>query len=420
MSFIDSHKLPSETRKTQKPTEQRGAAPFSMSISCQIIKPEPNDCVKVGRPKVHIPTVNRWVCHTIFVNGVMRRPCEVHANGTLCQCHSLVLTIDSFRASAFALGSPATDQENDPPKGKPAAAVEVDSATASVVPTAAMISDDTTAGRQSSRQRTPRNKGANKIIAHRRFTMSTAMVAAENWDPIGGNELAELAVVAQGTVPNFWAKKLKSGDEPGTYEDYVRSCRTKKIPFLLAAWTGDASADDTYQALEDDIRRRIEAESEDLVHRSFSCSLSLVNSLNNFFCKTALRKRGFFCALAKRLGPVVNTQTEIQGHITIAPNTHKHAGATIAMTAAEITRRKLTVPQLAKVWGVSGAKVLGWIHSGELRAVNLARNPNGRPRFAIDTDYIQKFERSRQVIPIPLQSTQRLRRRAASRVKEFV
>jgi hypothetical protein len=90
------------------------------------------------------------------------------------------------------------------------------------------------------------------------------------------------------------------------------------------------------------------------------------------------------------------------------------------MPATAIERRKLTVPQLAKQWGVSVHKVLHFIRRGELRAVNLAADQRNRPRYAIDLDDIEVFELSRQVVPDGGESTtQRLRRRAAN-VKEFV
>lgn len=62
-------------------------------------------------------------------------------------------------------------------------------------------------------------------------------------------------------------------------------------------------------------------------------------------------------------------------------------------------RRKLTPPQLARQYGVSTDKVLGWIRSGELRAVNVATRPDGRPRWVIDAADLLAFERQRQARP---------------------
>ena len=64
-------------------------------------------------------------------------------------------------------------------------------------------------------------------------------------------------------------------------------------------------------------------------------------------------------------------------------------------------RSKLTPPQLAEKWGISPEKVLGWIRSGELRAVNAASRRDGRPRFLIDVDDIAAFEERRAVHSTP-------------------
>jgi excisionase family DNA binding protein len=68
---------------------------------------------------------------------------------------------------------------------------------------------------------------------------------------------------------------------------------------------------------------------------------------------------------------------------------------------------KLTPPQLATRWGVSPDKVLEWIHTGELRATNLATRRVGRPRWRIDWADVVAFEEARVAIP----ATPRRRRR---------
>lgn len=62
-------------------------------------------------------------------------------------------------------------------------------------------------------------------------------------------------------------------------------------------------------------------------------------------------------------------------------------------------RKKMTVPQLARIWGVSPNKILRFIRAGELRATNFATSPGGRPRYFIDLADVQAFELSRTVIP---------------------
>ena len=84
-----------------------------------------------------------------------------------------------------------------------------------------------------------------------------------------------------------------------------------------------------------------------------------------------------------------------------------------------IDRKKLTVPQLARIWGVSTNKVVGFIRSGELRATNLATSQSGRPRYAIDVADIQTFEAARAVVPTAKATTSKLRRRAPQNVKKY-
>jgi hypothetical protein len=74
------------------------------------------------------------------------------------------------------------------------------------------------------------------------------------------------------------------------------------------------------------------------------------------------------------------------------------------------TRKKISPPALATQWGVDVQKILTWIRSGELRAVNLATDRNGRPRYAIDQADIAVFEASRAVTP----PARPVRRRRAS------
>ncbi len=76
----------------------------------------------------------------------------------------------------------------------------------------------------------------------------------------------------------------------------------------------------------------------------------------------------------------------------------------------------LTPPQLAKDYGVNPDKVLAWIHSGELRAVNVAAKPNGRPRWRIKAEDLEAFELRRSAVPT---KTTRRRRRASPGIIEF-
>jgi hypothetical protein len=88
--------------------------------------------------------------------------------------------------------------------------------------------------------------------------------------------------------------------------------------------------------------------------------------------------------------------------------------------AVIVERKKVSVPHLAKEWGVSTKKIAAFIQAGELRAINVATSRENRPRYLIDRGDIEAFERARTVIPDGGESAaRRLRRRAAANVKEF-
>jgi hypothetical protein len=77
----------------------------------------------------------------------------------------------------------------------------------------------------------------------------------------------------------------------------------------------------------------------------------------------------------------------------------------------------LTPPQLATRWGVAADKVLTLINSGQLRAINLAANPRGRPRYRIYLSEVERFEEARSSKPPP--PKQRRRRREATASKDY-
>ena len=80
----------------------------------------------------------------------------------------------------------------------------------------------------------------------------------------------------------------------------------------------------------------------------------------------------------------------------------KHRKATL--------RTKLTPPMIAKMWGVKCQKVLTWIRSGELKAIDVASRRGGRPRYLVDIQDLAAFERSREVCPRPLPQIKAKRR----------
>ncbi len=66
------------------------------------------------------------------------------------------------------------------------------------------------------------------------------------------------------------------------------------------------------------------------------------------------------------------------------------------MSSGNMTDRELlTPPQVAEMYGVQAGKVIAWIRNGELRAINLATRPRGRPRWRIDRRDLEAFEAGR-------------------------
>ena len=81
--------------------------------------------------------------------------------------------------------------------------------------------------------------------------------------------------------------------------------------------------------------------------------------------------------------------------------------------------KKLTPPQLARRFGVGPDKVLAWIRSGELPAINGAAKPNGRPRYLIDKADVEAFEARRQVRPKKLIPASIRHRKPSDTIKFF-
>jgi hypothetical protein len=57
--------------------------------------------------------------------------------------------------------------------------------------------------------------------------------------------------------------------------------------------------------------------------------------------------------------------------------------------------------QVAKNFGITVDKVLGWIRNRELKAINVSTDQKRRPRYRIDADAIARFKVARTVTPIP-------------------
>ena len=85
--------------------------------------------------------------------------------------------------------------------------------------------------------------------------------------------------------------------------------------------------------------------------------------------------------------------------------------------AAQQGRTKLTPPQLAQRYGCKPSKIIAWIRSGELRAIDSSTRPGvGRPRYLIDLADVAIFEERRTVKPA---KTVTKRRPKQSNVTEY-
>ncbi len=81
--------------------------------------------------------------------------------------------------------------------------------------------------------------------------------------------------------------------------------------------------------------------------------------------------------------------------------------------------RVLTPPEIASRWRVNPDKVLQLIKSGQLRAMNLALNVNGKKsRYKILESELERFEDSRSTKPTS-KATRRRRRTATATTKNY-
>ena len=78
-----------------------------------------------------------------------------------------------------------------------------------------------------------------------------------------------------------------------------------------------------------------------------------------------------------------------------------------------VTDSALTVREVAQRYGVGEHTVLGWIRSGQLRAINVGRNIAAKkPRWRITAEALETFELVR--LHTPPQPTRRRRKRQAA------
>ena len=83
---------------------------------------------------------------------------------------------------------------------------------------------------------------------------------------------------------------------------------------------------------------------------------------------------------------------------------------TMKTTRQATQKTKFTPQQVARMWGISHGKVLAWIHSGQLKAVNVAAKMDGRPQFLVDVSELAEFEARRTTQPAPKIPSRRRKR----------
>lgn len=77
------------------------------------------------------------------------------------------------------------------------------------------------------------------------------------------------------------------------------------------------------------------------------------------------------------------------------------------------------VKDLQERFGVGEHTVLGWINSGELRAINVARTTSKRPKYRISEPALKAFEELRSTAP-PAPTRVNRRRKPNDDIIEFI
>ena len=84
-----------------------------------------------------------------------------------------------------------------------------------------------------------------------------------------------------------------------------------------------------------------------------------------------------------------------------------------------IDRIAYSPPALGKLYGITPEKIIAWIRSGELLALDVTASPgNTKPRYRVRGSDWEAFLKRREVCPRPEQPT-RQRRKKQSTVTEF-
>ncbi|MCA9185000.1 MAG: helix-turn-helix domain-containing protein [Planctomycetales bacterium] len=83
------------------------------------------------------------------------------------------------------------------------------------------------------------------------------------------------------------------------------------------------------------------------------------------------------------------------------PTADADAGVTFDDARMPGTDRMMTPPEVARLLKVKPHKILAWIQSGELRAINVAAKLGGRPRYRVTVEDLRAFTSGRVVGPPP-------------------
>ena len=78
-------------------------------------------------------------------------------------------------------------------------------------------------------------------------------------------------------------------------------------------------------------------------------------------------------------------------------------------------RPHLTVRDVAALWSCKPSTVIAKIKTGALRAINVATDPSGAPRWRITRQAVRDFERARTTQPAP----KRQRQKSPRNIKKF-
>jgi hypothetical protein len=63
--------------------------------------------------------------------------------------------------------------------------------------------------------------------------------------------------------------------------------------------------------------------------------------------------------------------------------------------------RSFLVKEVAALYVVTGGRVLNWIKSGQLRAIDVSEGTGKKHRWRITPEALAEFEATRTVIPLP-------------------